>query len=544
MFVKETVPRSFRRLPIILVVFFVITNRALCLAQDSGDAFVSGATADARTLLPILASDSASGAVCGMIYNGLVKYDKDLNLVGDLAEGWEIEDGGLAIVFHLRRGVTWHDGAPFTARDVEFTYRALIDPGIRTPYSGDFERVRSLEVVDDYTVRVTYKEPFAPALSSWGMPIMPRHILEGEDLNTSAFQRSPVGTGPYRFRAWKAQEKIELAAYPGYFEMRPRIERYIYRVIPEESTMFLELLTEGVDSSGLTPLQYVRQTDTEPFRSRYAKFRLPSFTYTYLGYNLKNPKFSDVRVRQALNYAVDKDEIIAIVLLGLGRVSNGPFVPESWACDPTVEPAAFDPGRARKLLAEAGWIDRDNDGWLDKDGEPFSFTIVTNQGSDDRVKCAQIIQRRLAEIGIKVKIKVLEWSVFLSECTAKKNFEAVLLGWSLPREPDNYDIWHSSKTREGEFNFVGYANEEVDRLLTEARRTFDETKRKECYHRINRLIYEDQPYMFLYVPDSLSALHRRFREVRPAPAGIGYNFIEWWVPRKEQRYRTRIELEP
>lgn len=525
-----------KKLPVLWVVFLFLSY-SYSFAQDYGDAIVTGSISDARTLIPILASDSASAEVCAMIFNGLVKYDKDINLIGDLAESWEIKDEGLVIIFHLRKNVFWHDRHPFTAHDVQFTYQQLINPQVRTPYSGDFERVQSLEVIDDYTVKITYKEPFAPALASWGMSIIPKHLLDKQDLNTTAFQRHPIGTGPYKFKAWKTQEKIELISNADYFEKRPYIDRYIYRVIPDEATIFLELETQGLDSSGLTPLQYTRQTDGAFFKKYYQKFRLPSFSYTYLGYNLDDPKFKDKRVRLALNYVVDKQELINIVLLGLGSICTGPFVPQSWAYNNEVKPGPFDQESAKILLKEAGWSDTNKDGWIDKDARDFEFTIVTNQGNEERLKTAQIIQRRLKDIGIRVKIKVVEWSVFLTEFIDKRNFEVVLLGWSLGREPDNYDIWHSSKTKQGEFNFIGYKNEEVDNLLVQARRSFDQEKRKADYHKIHQIIYEDQPYMFLYVSDSLSVLNQRFKGIKPAPIGIGYNFIDWWVPKKEQRYK-------
>ncbi len=516
-----------------MIAFFIYTNAP---AQDYGDAYVSGSIADARTLVPILAADSASSEICSMIFNGLVKYDKDVSLVGDLAESWEIQDDGLQIVFHLRKNVSWHDGAPFTAGDVEFTYSKLIDPGVKTPYSGDFERVESFEIIDDHTVKVKYKEPFAPGLSSWGMPIMPRHLLEKEDLNSTPFSRRPVGTGPYIFRSWTAQEKIELISNHAYFEKRPYIDRTISRVIPDEATMFLELQTRGIDSCGLTPLQYLRQTDTAFFRKNYRKFNLPNFSYIYLGYNLSNPLFSDKRIRQAFNYAVNKKEVIDMVLLGLGRQLTGPFIPDSWAYNREVKEAAFDQARARQLLKDAGWADSNTDGWLEKEGKVFEFTIITNQGNQERIKVAEIIQRQLRDVGVKVKIKVVEWSVFLTEFINKKDFEAVLLGWSLSRDPDNFDIFHSSKTREGEFNFVGYRNQQVDDLLVEARRVFNQEKRRSYYHQIHQIIYDDQPYMFLYAPDNLSILNARFNGVKPAPLGIGYNFIDWWVKKQEQRY--------
>jgi len=535
--------RFIKRLLLIEAVafLFLFTTYDLALttsssAQDHGDAIVVGSIGDARTLVPILASDSASADICGLIFNGLVKYDKDLNLIGDLAQSWEIKDDGLVIVFHLRENVRWHDGAPFTAKDVEFTYEKLRDPNVATPYSGDFERIKSLEVIDDYTVRVTYKEPFAPGLASWGMAIMPKHILGKEDLNKTEFSRAPIGTGPYKFKLWKTADRLELTANGDYFEGRPFIEKYIYRIIPDQSTIFLELLTGGVDYVGLTPLQFKRQTQSKRFLKSFQKFQFPGFSYAYIGYNLSNPKFQDKRVRMAINYAIDKNEIIDGVLLGLGKAANGPFPPESWACDKSLEPLPFDPKRAKELLAECGWVDEDKDGWLEKDGKEFEFTLMTNQGNEQRKQACEIIQRRLKEIGIRVKLKVIEWSAFISEFIDKRNFEAVLLGWSLSREPDPYDIWHSSKTKPGEFNFVGYKNEEIDRLLVEGRRTFDQRKRADIYHKVQHILYQDQPYCFLYVPDSTPCVHKRFRGIEVAPAGIGHNFIKWYVPKDEQKY--------
>jgi peptide/nickel transport system substrate-binding protein len=535
-------PRAFlyrhclKRLPALLVVFLFVFTGWL-QAQDQGDAIVSASIADARNLMPMLASDSASAEISGMIFNGLVKYDKDINLVGDLAQNWDILDGGLVIIFHLRKNVRWQDGHPFKARDVEFTYQKMIDPNVRTPYGGDFERVKSLEVIDDYTVKVTYKEPFAPGLASWGMSIIPKHLLEAQDLNTTGFSRKPVGTGSYALKNWKVQEKIELRSNPDYFEHQPYIDRSVTRIIPDESTIFLELQTQGVDSAGLTPLQFSRQTDTAFFKKHYRKFQLPGFNYTYMGYNLSDPKFADRRVRQALNLAVDKQEIISVVLLGFGTVSTGPFVQQSWAYNQNVLPSTFDPQKARQLLALAGWKDINNDRWLEKDGQVFEFTLVTNQGNEERQKTAEIIQRRLKDIGIRVKIKVVEWSVLLSEYIDRKNFEAILLGWSVSREPDIYDVWYSAKTKQGEFNFIGYKNEEVDKLLLDGRRTFDQQERQKIYHRIHELIYDDQPYMFLFTSESLSLLHNRFQGIKPAPIGIGYNFIDWWVPKAQQKYR-------
>jgi len=526
-------------LPAILFLLFSIAANAE--EREYGDAIVIASIADARTLIPILASDSASSQICGQLFNGLVKYDKDLNLVGDLAESWEISTDNLTIAFHLRKNVRWHDGHPFTAQDVEFTYKKLIDPQTLTPYSGDFQIVESLQVIDDYTIKIKYKEPFSPGLASWGMPILPRHLLENENLIKTDFQRKPVGTGPYRFKKWKNQEKIELVFYDNYFEGRPYISRYINRIIPDEASIFLELQTKAIDYAGIPPVAYKFKTNTPLFEKSFNKFRLPSFSYTYLGYNLKNPLFRDKNVRIALDYAVNKEEIIKMVFFGLAKDITGPFIADSWAYNTEIKPREFDISKAKQILKDSGWSDIDQDGILEKDERKFEFTITANQGNDQRIKTAEIIQKRLKDIGIRVKIKVLEWSVFLSECVEKRNFDAVLLGWSLSLDPDPFDIWHSSKTKQGEFNFIGYENKEVDQLIMEGRRTFNKAERAKVYHKIHEIIFQEQPYMFLYSPDSLTIIDKRFQGIEPAPAGIGYNFIKWWVAKENQRYKDVIQ---
>jgi peptide/nickel transport system substrate-binding protein len=305
--------------------------------------------------------------------------------------------------------------------------------------------------------------------------------------------------------------------------------------------VFLELQTKAIDYAGLSPIAYQYKTNTKFFVENFNKFKLPSFGYTFLGYNLKIPLFSEKNVRIALDYAINKDEIIKMIFFGLAKPLTGPFVMDSWSYNSEIAPREFSVEKAKDLLRQSGWSDTDGDGVLDKDGMKFEFTITTNQGNDQRIKTAEIIQKRLKDIGIKVKIKVLEWSVFLNECVEKRNFDAVLLGWSLSLDPDPFDIWHSSKTREGEFNFIGYKNEEVDRLIIEGRRTFDQAKRREIYHKIHEIIFQEQPYMFLYSPDSLVIINKRFQGIDPGPGGIGHNFIRWWVSRDRQRYKDIIQ---
>jgi peptide/nickel transport system substrate-binding protein len=535
-----------KRFAIILVILITLaacaereSNEAGLQKKDSGPAYgdilVEGSIGDASNLIPVLASDNASHGISGMIFNGLVKYDKNVNVVGDLAESWDISKDGLSITFHLRKGVKWHDGQSFTAEDVLYTYKVTIDPKTPTAYAEDFLKVKKAEVLDPYTFRVTYDKPYAPALTSWSAAVLPRHLLEGKDITRSPLKRHPIGTGPYRFKEWVTGQKIVLTANPDYFEGRPYIDGYIMRIIPDMATMFLELRAKGVDRMDLTPLQYTRQTENRFFKKNFNKYRYLSFTYIYLGFNLKNPIFSDKRVRQAISHAINKDEIVNGVLLGLGKPATGPFKPGTWAYNPNVKQYLYDPVKARALLAEAGWKDSDGDGILDKDGRPFIFEITLNQGNEVRRKSAEIIQQRLAGIGIRVKIRTVEWSAFLKEFINKRKFEATILGWTIPMEPDLYNVWHSSKTGPEELNFVSYKNAEVDDLLEKGRSTFDRRERKKAYDRIQELLAEDLPYIFLYVPDAMPIFSARFRGIEPAPIGIGYNFIKWYVPKEEQR---------
>ena len=501
-----------------------------------GDILVRGDIGDASNLIPLLASDSASHAVGGMVFNGLVKYDKDMNIVGDLAQSWEISRDGLSITFHLRKGVSWHDGRPFTAADVLYTYQVTVDPKTPTAYAGDFQKVKNARILDDYTFRVTYDKPFAPALISWASAILPRHLLAGQDITKNPLSRHPIGTGPYRFKEWVPGQKIVLVSNENYFEGRPYLDGRITRIIPDTATMFLELRAQNIGMMGLTPLQYTRQTENNLFREKFNKYRYLAFAYTYLGYNLKNPLFADRRVRQAISHAIRKDEIISGVLLGLGKPATGPYKPGTWAYNDKVKIYQYDPTRARELLKQAGWADANGDGVLDKDGRSFEFEILTNQGNETRQKCAEIIQRQLKEVGIAAKIRVVEWSAFVTHFINKRRFDAAILGWTIPPDPDAYDVWHSSKTAPEELNFVSYSNPEADEMLEKGRSTFNPDERKKYYDRFQEILAEDQPYTFLYVPDDLIIISNRVRGIEPAPAGIGHNFIRWYVPKEEQKY--------
>jgi peptide/nickel transport system substrate-binding protein len=510
-------------------------------APAFGDTFIEALLGDISGLIPNVLSDASSFEVAGMIYSGLVTRDRDLDLIGDLAESWTFSPDCLDLTFTLRSGVRWHDGRPFTAADVKFTYETMIHPRTPTAYREDFKAVEQVETPDDRTVKVRYARPYAKALQSWGVWMLPRHLLEryveeGKLREAPQNWNTPVGTGPYRFAERRSGERIVLLANPDYFKERAHISRLVYRVIPSQATTFLELKAKGVDAAQLTALQFVRQTAYPAFRKAYRKYNYPGNGYTYLGFNHKDPRFADVRVRQAFAHAINKKELIDGVLLGLGREATGPYKPGTWAYNPDVRRYPYDLARARALLAEAGWKERNAEGLLVKDGQPFTFVLMTNQGNDERRKVAEIVQASLRELGVGVEIRILEWASFLKEYVKKRRFEAIILGWGIGQDPDQYDIWHSSKTGPDELNHISYRNPEVDALLEKGRSSCVQAERTQHYHRLQEILAEEQPIVFLYFRDALPVVSSRVYGIEPGANGIRYNFPEWYVPRELQRY--------
>jgi peptide/nickel transport system substrate-binding protein len=480
-----------------------------------------------------------------VVFDQLKRAETTENLVGELAEKWSWQDNYRNLVFFLRKDVKWHDGKPFTAEDVNFTYKTMMNPKTPTAYRDDFELVKDVQVLDPYTVRVIYSQPYAKALGSWGTPMLPRHLLakyveEGKLREAPQNTTSPVGTGPYKFQEWKSGEKVVLVANKDYYvQGRPYLGRIVYRVIPSQATIFLELKAKGVDMADLTAIQYARQTDYAAFKQDYNKYRYSANRYTYFGFNLKDPRFADKRVRQAFAYAINKPELIEGVAMGLAREATGPYRPGTWAYTDKVKRYPYDPAKAKQLLAAAGWTDKNGDGILrNKEGQPFSFTIRTNQGNEERKKLAELIQQRLKDIGVQTDIQTIEWAAFLKEYIKQKRFDAIILGWGTGIDPDQYPIWHSSQTGPDQLNQISYANPEVDALLEKGRTTCAQKERVPIYHRIQEILAEDQPLIFLYFNDALPAVAARVRGIKPEPSGISYNFIDWFVPKALQRYTS------
>ena len=261
---------------------------------------------------------------------------------------------------------------------------------------------------------------------------------------------------------------------------------------------------------------------------------LPSRSYTYMGWNLRNPLFQSKKVRQALTLAINRQEIIDTLLLEFGDICEGPTLPILWAYNPNLPDFSYDPRTARRYLAEEGWTDTDGDGWLDKDGQRFSFTLKTNKGNQIREDITVLVQDMLKEVGIEVRPNILEWTILVGD-TTNKDCEAVLMGWIVNLKVEMATIWHSDSIGD-KFNFVSYSNPEFDRLNDAATFEMDEQKARQMWWRAQEMIVEDQPYTFVYTPKLIQFVNRRFRNVQMETWGWYYNLSQWWVPQDQQVY--------
>ncbi len=502
---------------------------------DYGGRIVMGSIGEPSNLIPYLASDSASQEVAALLYTAPLEYDKDWNIVKLAAESWEVEEDGTFMRFKLREGLKWQDGAPLTADDVTFTYKLMVNPSTPTAYAADFLNIAEYKQTGPLSFEVRYDAPYARSAITWMHPILPKHILEGQNIASTPFARNPVGAGPFKLKSWETGSRVVLEANDLYFKGRPYIDEVVYRIIPDLTTIFLEAKAGKIDFLGLTPQQYLRQTSGPDWDKNWKKYKYLAPGYTFLGFNLTSPLFADERVRQALSYAVNRESVIKGALMGMGEPTIGPYKPGTWVYNTAITPYAYDPERAKALLAEAGWTPGEDGVLVNPDGRRFSFTILVNQGNEERVKVATIIQREFQAVGVECSIRTVEWAAFLKEFVNKGNYDALILAWNILDDPDIFDVWHSSAISENGLNFVHYANSEVDALLEKARITVDRAERKVLYDRFQEILHKEQPYLFLYVPYSLPMVQARFRGIEPAPAGITYNFDRWWVPKALQR---------
>lgn len=515
-----------------------VVNYDIEYPPEDGGTMIDATRGEPGGLITMIAGDAAASAVSQNIFNSLLRYDKNLEFEGELAESWQISPDQRVITFKLKPDLKWADGKPLTSADVLFTWQLLTDDKTRTPYGSDYKLVIKAETPDARTFRVTYAEPYAPAVNSWaGMDVLPKHLLEGQDINNTPFARNPVGSHYYKLEKWRPGEQISLVRNTLSTQGPARIDRLVSRFIPDEASQFLELMANNIDTMALSPVQYARIFPARPeLQQKFALYKELGNSYTYLGFNLKRKPFNDIRVRKAINYAINKQELIDGVLLGMGEPVASPYKPGTRWTNPNLSPYSYDPARARELLREAGFKDTNGDGILERNGKPLTFEILTNQNKQ-REMSAVLVQRRLKEVGIDVKIRVLEWASFIGRFIKTGDFDMVLLGWQLAIDPDQYAIWHSSQQAPGQFNFIGYKNQRVDRLLERGRMELNPDKRMKIYHEFAEILLEDSPIVYLFAGYGLQAMHKRIKGIdNPAPPkGIGHNSQDWYIPRPLRR---------
>ena len=503
----------------------------------SGGWLIYHIASEPATLNPITATDAYESTInSGFIYETLTERDQEtLKIVPLLAKSWEISDDKLKYRFKLREDVKWHDGVPFTAEDVVFSYKMIMDPKVDAPHLRSYyQEILNVEATNEYEVEFTYARPYFLALEfCGGMPIVPKHLFDEGDFNKNPYGRKPVGTGPYKFVNWSTGSEIVIQKNENYWGEMPDLQRVVFKIINDRTVAFQVLKRGDLDLSGLTPIQWDRQSDTKVFRNNFNKYKYFRPNYSFIGWNMEKPFFSDSRVRSALTHLLNRELILNKVLLDLGAIVTNPFYINSPEYDKSIHPLTFDPQKAKELLMEAGWIDTDNDGVRDKDGVKFDFEFLLPSGSETGEKIATILKEELDKVGIVMKIRKTEWAVFTTRLNERR-FDAVTLGWSMGVESDPYQIWSSTQIKGGGSNFVGFDNKRADELINEARQEFDRDKRIELYREFSEIVHKEQPYTFLFCNMSTVAVSNRFRNVVVYPLGL--DPIEWYVPKSLQKY--------
>jgi ABC-type transport system substrate-binding protein len=457
------------------------------------------------------------------------------------------------IVFHLRPGVKFHDGHPFEAKDVKFTYEAIMNSKNISPRLADYEPVKEVDVIDPLTVRVVYKRLYSPALGTWQMGILPEHLLndgvlrkeaaqsgkepEKFSMRDTSFNRHPIGCGPFVFKEWKPDQFIKLNHDSHYWEGPPNYDQFFFRIIPDPLTQEMEFYAGTVDAYDVLP----HQVERFKHNPNYQNFSGLAFGYTYIGYNMRREPFNDRRVRTALGMAIDVNKIIQYVLFGQGERITGPFPKQTDYYSAAVKPLPYDPKGALKLLEEAGWKPN-KEGWLEKNGKRLQFTLITNNGNDLRKAILTVAQDEWRKIGIDVRTDLLEWAVFIQERVDKADFDALVLGWSMGIEPDLFQIWHSSQTHPFQLNFVAFKNEEADDLIVKIRQEYDHDRQVAYCHQLHEIIAREQPYTFLYVTKWTAVLDKRiviqginaegkvvYKKITPTKTGNYMFYFNKWI---------------
>lgn len=510
------------------------------------DVLVFGMLTDIETLNPILSEASAETTIMNGIFSTLIKVNSDLEFEPDLlTELPEISDDGLEYTFKLRKGVKFQDGVELTAEDVKFLYEMKMAPGNIVPSRVMWEKIDEFEIIDDYNFKITLKELDVTWLEAWAYSeciIPPKHILEkefiegGNSLTKGGdFSRNPVGSGPYKFVEWKANEYVKIEKFDGYFRKgQPKIKTIVFKIVPDTNALLAQFKSGEIDIyDGAQPNQYRELLAMKESGQKIEVHKYPAFIYMHADFNIRNPIFADKRVRQALCYAFPKAQFIETVLDGVGSWADTSVAPSSWAYKEDIKRYEYDPEKAKELLEEAGWK-LGPDGVRVKDGKKLTFTISTNTGNKIREKFNEIAKQEWDTVGCQVSIQNYEAATLFGDILDNVKFDIIVFGWVSGFDPDCTTLYHSKQivdpaTGATGQNYVAYNNPRIDELLDAGLKEPDHEKRKEIYFEIQDILAEDVPYLFVYFYNDIVAVPTRLENFKPNPtqANNTWNIFEW-----------------
>lgn len=470
------------------------------------------------------------------VYEALVSNDPyddpKYRVIPELAERWEVASDNRTYTFHLRRGVLWHDGRPFTARDVIATFDKVQNDKTKAVHLRAYTKELSrYEALDDYTVRFSFKNPYFLALDVvFGIPLQPAHVIEPlsptqyNEAATNPLNRHPIGTGPFRFAEWESNRKIVLERFEGYWGKKPHVSGLVFRTV-KDYTVALQLAErQELDVVTVTAQQW-RSMSGEVLRREYHRSKFYDANYAWIGWNLKRRLFRDAVVRTALTLLIDRPGLVGSMMYGLYKPATCHFYWASDACDDKLAPVKYDPLEAVRLIEQAGWVDRDGDGIRERGGHEFRFTLMIPASNESMVHAATKIKEDMRRAGLDMRLQRVEWSAFTRRLR-DKDFDACTLAWVTGSRGDPTQIWHSSSIAGGS-NYISFAHRDADRLIDKARLTLDERRRDKLYRRFGKILYDEQPYTWLWVRPRLTLVHRRLRGVRESL--LGWRYEDWWV---------------
>ncbi len=519
-----------------------------------GDWLVSSFGTGLKTITPLVSSDAYAAEVQSYVQESLLTREPEtLEWLGLVARDWQVSEDGLTFTFQLREDVKFSDGEPLEADDLVFTFEFIQNPAIAAPRErAVLDKIESITATAKYEVVFKFKEPYFNSLAlAGGMAIMPRHFYEPYLKNPETFNQSKgllLGSGPYRLadpKGWTPdQGLVELQRNPRYWGLQPSFDRLLWKVIQNDAARLTTFRNGEIDSYGARPREYQTLLDDKELRQRTQNFEYmsPTAGYSYIGWNQQNngkpTRFADKRVRQAMTYLTDRKRVIDEIMLGYAEAAVSPFNPRSKQHDEALEPRSFSVDKAKQLLKEAGFADRDKNGVLeDADGNPFEFELVFFQDNEDTRRMVLFLKDLYARAGISLIPKPTEWSVML-DLINNRNFDAITLGWTSGVETDIYQIFHSKQIGAGGDNFVGYKNERLDQLIEQARGSVDEAKRMPLWQEAERIMYEDQPYTFLMRRESLVFIDKRIHNLQITNLGLNMGMVpvEIFVPGDQHKY--------